>query len=116
MPMAQPAQLKAQKFLSELLPKLEAPRHGPCFGGGFFMHVDLLTNPINCAFAVNVELSEEEATCGALYITRDLPGPEIPMFSGEYSVTLVVPEELVKRPEPFRAWNIKLQIKDENHG
>ena len=79
----------------------------------YAMHIDLLTNPINCGWAVNVELSETEAVIGGFYLTENMPGRELPLESGSVTTTLILPEELENNPEPFRAWNITLQVKEE---
>ncbi len=77
------------------------------------MHCDLLTNPINCGWAVNCEVEADQVTIGGFYLERDMPGRELPMQSGSVKVTLLLPEELIKQPEPFRAWNITLPVKEE---
>ena len=75
------------------------------------MHYDLLTNPINCGWAINCEVTPEDVTIGGFYLEPDMPGTELPLESGSVKLTLLLPEELVRQPEPFRAWNIKLPIK-----
>ena len=77
------------------------------------MHIDLLTNPINCGYAVNCELDDTRVIIGGFYLERDMPGTELPMESGSVKVTLLLPEELIKKQEPFRAWNITLPVKEE---
>ena len=77
------------------------------------MHIDLLTNPINCGYAVNVELSETEAHIGAFYLEPYMPGKELPLVSGSVKTTLLLPEEMMKQQEAYRAWNIKLKVKEE---
>ena len=76
------------------------------------MHCDVLTNAINCGWAINCEITEEAVTIGAFYLESDMPGRELPLQNGSVKVTLLLPEELVKNPEPFRAWNITLPVKE----
>ena len=76
-------------------------------------HYDLLTNPINCAYAVNVELTKEQAHIGAFYLEPHMPGNELPLESGSVRVKLLLPEELTNQAEAYRAWNIKLEVKEE---
>ena len=77
------------------------------------MHCDLMTNPINCGWAVNCEVETDHVVIGGFYLEADMPGKELPLESGSVKLTLLLPEELVKVQEPFRAWNITLPIKKE---
>jgi len=77
------------------------------------MHYDLLTNPINCAYAVNVELTDEHAHVGAFYLEPQMPGRELPLQSGSVKVKVLLPEEMTQQGEAYRAWNIKLEVKKE---
>ena len=77
------------------------------------MHFDLLTNPINCGYAVNVELGAEEAHIGGFYLEPGMPGNELPLESGSVRTVLLLPEEMQKQVEAYRAWNIRLAVKQE---
>ena len=77
------------------------------------MHLDLLTNPIFLAYAVNCEIEQDHIVVGAIYLAPDISEPEIPLVSGETKVTAVLPEELIRKSEPMRAWNIKLPLQIE---
>ena len=77
------------------------------------MHIDLLTNPVNFGWAINCEVEDTEVKIGGFYLERDMPGTELPLESGSVTLTVILPEELSKKSEPFRAWNITLPIKEE---
>ena len=77
------------------------------------MHIDLLTNPVNFGWAINCEVEPTSVKIGGLYLEALVPGNELPLESGSVKLTVLLPEELVKVPEPFRAWNVTLPIKEE---
>ena len=77
------------------------------------MHIDLLTNPVNFGWAINCEVDATSVKIGGFYLEANVPGKELPLESGSVRLTVLIPEDLIKIPEPFRAWNITLPIKEE---
>lgn len=77
------------------------------------MHVDVLRSPLNNAFAINSEIEGDTLRCGALYLVPQIPDQLIRLAHPSGSVDVELPAELIRRPEPYRAWDINLHIRHE---
>ena len=71
-----------------------------------------MTSPINCAWAVNVAVEEGTLRIGALYVEPNIPTSIIRLESKGDIFDVVLPDELVQRDIPFRAWNVQLPLND----
>ena len=74
------------------------------------MHFDLLLNPIRLVWAVNCQVEEDSIRIGALYLEPQIPDQIIRLSSGSDIFDIVLPEELLRSEQSFRAWNIELPL------
>ena len=77
------------------------------------MSFDLLLDPINTVFAVNCRVEGSTLHCGALYLEPQIQSQFIRLSDKSASLTVELPSELVLQPDPSRAWEISLRIRDE---
>ena len=77
------------------------------------MQHDLLIDPINTVFAVNCVVEGSTLHCGALYLEPLVQSQFIRLAYDGANLEVELPQELVAQPTPFRAWNVDLQIRNE---
>ena len=73
---------------------------------------DLLKNPINLAYAVNCSVDGEELHVGAFFLEDRIPNSPIRLESGEDSVRIHLPDELLNQSDSWRGWDLTFEIAD----
>jgi hypothetical protein len=74
---------------------------------------ELLLDPICTIFAIDCTLTGELLHVGAMYIEPLIQSQIVHLSSGDATLAVSLPEDLLHRPTPTRAWNVELPI---HHG
>lgn len=73
----------------------------------------LLIDPICTIFMIDCTQGPEYLHIGAMYIEPLIQSPIVQLSSDTATLTVSLPENLLHRPTPTRAWNVELPI---HHG
>jgi hypothetical protein len=74
---------------------------------------DILIDPANTVFAVNCRVEGSTLHCGALYVEPSIPFHLIRLAHNSASIDIELPDELRNLLAPAKAWEVALQIHDE---
>jgi len=74
---------------------------------------DLLVDEDCLVFAVNCQEEGSTLHCGALYLEPLIPNQLIRLAYGDARFEVELPAELINQPDPYRAWQVALPIRDE---
>lgn len=74
---------------------------------------ELLLDPICTIFAIDCTLTAGFLQVGAMYIEPLIQSQVVHLSSGDATLAVSLPEDLLHRPTPTRAWNVELPL---HHG
>jgi hypothetical protein len=74
---------------------------------------DLLIDEDCLVFAVNCQEEGSTLHCGALYLEPLIPNQLIRLAYEGVRIQVELPQEFINAPTPYRAWDVELQICDE---
>lgn len=71
---------------------------------------ELLLDPICTIFAIDCTLNADSLHVGAMYIEPLIQSSIVHLTSGDATLAVSLPEDLLHRPTPTRAWDVELPL------
>jgi hypothetical protein len=72
---------------------------------------ELLLDPICTIFAIDCTCTSDFLHVGAMYIEPLIQSQTVHLSSGDATLAVSLPPELLHRPTPTRAWDVELPIR-----
>lgn len=74
---------------------------------------DIFTDAIHQIFAIDCRFDQTSVLVGAIYIEAETPFDKIRLSNGEKSFYIHLPEEVLHKPDPCFAWNVRFDITED---
>jgi hypothetical protein len=77
------------------------------------MSNDLYIDAIRQITAIDCRFDKDSVLVGGIYVEAETPVEKIRLSNGEKSFIIHLPEELLHKPDPCFAWNVRFQITED---